>query len=81
MKNAMLLVLVLAGRSPWAQDGAAKPNVVLILADDLGSGDLGCYGGKTVATPHLDRLAREGVRLTDAYVTSPSCAPSVIGRR
>src|SRR5688572_18695227 len=55
---------------------ATRPNIVLILADDLGYGDLGCYGGKSVATPHLDRLAREGVRFTDAYVTSPSCAPS-----
>lgn len=53
-----------------------RPNIVLILADDLGYGDLGSYGGKTVPTPHLDRLAREGVRFTDAYVTSPSCAPS-----
>lgn len=55
---------------------ATRPNIVLILADDLGYGDLGSYGGKAVPTPHLDRLAREGVRFTDAYVTSPSCAPS-----
>ena len=55
---------------------ASRPNIVLILADDLGYGDLGSYGGKMVSTPHLDRLAQEGVRFTDAYVTSPSCAPS-----
>jgi len=55
---------------------ASRPNIVLVLADDLGYGDLGSYGGKMVPTPHLDRLAKEGVRFTDAYVTSPSCAPS-----
>ncbi len=55
---------------------AKRPNVVIILADDLGYGDLACYGGKDVPTPHLDRLAREGVRFTDGYVTCSSCAPS-----
>ncbi len=59
-----------------APAAALRPNVLLLLADDLGYGDLGCYGGKEVPTPHLDRLAREGVRLTDAYVTCPACAPS-----
>jgi uncharacterized sulfatase len=53
-----------------------RPNVVLILADDLGYGDLGCYGHPTFKTPVLDRLAREGARLTDFYVPVPYCAPS-----
>jgi arylsulfatase A-like enzyme len=73
MMRLILFVLLATGL------GAAtspRPNIVLLLADDLGYGDLGCYGGKDVPTPHLDRLAREGVRFTDAYVTSPSCAPS-----
>ncbi len=48
----------------------AKPNVLLILTDDQGWPTLGCYGGKIVPTPHLDRLAAEGARFTDAYVTS-----------
>jgi arylsulfatase A-like enzyme len=55
---------------------AAAPNIVVLLADDLGYGDLGCYGGQVVPTPRLDRLAREGVRFTDGYVTCPACAPS-----
>jgi arylsulfatase A-like enzyme len=52
------------------------PNVVLILADDLGYGDLGCYGSKTIVTPRLDRMAREGMRFTDFYVAAPFCSPS-----
>lgn len=51
-------------------------NVVLILADDLGYGDLGCYGSNIHHTPHLDRLAREGVRFTDHYSASPVCSPA-----
>jgi len=54
----------------------ARPNIVLILADDIGYGDLGCYGAKRVQTPHLDRLAREGRRFTDAHTTATSCTPS-----
>ncbi len=53
-----------------------KPNVILILADDLGYGDLGCFGGKIIPTPNIDRLAREGLRFTDAYAGSTVCAPS-----
>ncbi|MBC7365247.1 MAG: sulfatase-like hydrolase/transferase [Undibacterium sp.] len=53
-----------------------RPNIVVILADDLGYGDIASYGGKDVPTPQIDRLAREGVRFTDGYVTCSSCAPS-----
>jgi arylsulfatase B len=55
---------------------AARPNVVLIVADDLGYGELGCYGGKEIPTPHLDALAAGGVRFTSGYVTAPFCAAS-----
>ena len=55
---------------------ASKPNIVLILADDLGYGDLSCYGQKILATPHLDRLAAEGMRFTRHYAGSTVCAPS-----
>ncbi len=55
---------------------APRPNVVLILADDLGYGDLGCYGQKNFATPHLDRLASDGIRFTQHYAGSTVCAPS-----
>ncbi|MHC4199673.1 MAG: sulfatase-like hydrolase/transferase, partial [Planctomycetota bacterium] len=48
-----------------------KPNIVLINCDDLGYGDLGCYGSGVNATPHLDRMAAEGVRFTDFYMASP----------
>lgn len=56
-----------------------KPNLVMILADDFGYGDPGCYGGKLVPTPAIDSLAREGMRFTDGYVTAPVCAPSRCG--
>lgn len=58
---------------------AAPPNVVLIVSDDQGYRDLGCFGSDEVLTPHLDRLAREGVRLTDFYVAWPACTPSRAG--
>jgi arylsulfatase A len=55
---------------------AAPPNVILINCDDLGYGDLGCYGAKDIRTPHLDRMAAEGTRFTDFSVTSALCTPS-----
>lgn len=62
-----------------AAAAGARPrrlNVVLILADDLGYGDLGCYGSATHHSPHLDRLAKEGTRFTDHYSASPVCSPA-----
>lgn len=58
---------------------AAPPNIVIIYADDLGFGDLGCYGATTIKTPHLDRLAEKGLRFTAAYATSATCTPSRYG--
>jgi arylsulfatase A-like enzyme len=55
---------------------AAEPNVVLIFADDLGYGDLGCYGATKVQTPNIDKLAAEGRRFTDAHSASAVCTPS-----
>ncbi|MBY0506544.1 MAG: arylsulfatase [Bryobacteraceae bacterium] len=60
----------------WAQRGQRPPNIVFIMADDLGLGDLGCYGQKIIRTPNIDRLAREGVRFTQAYSGCTVCAPS-----
>ena len=56
--------------------GQRRPNIILIVADDLGRGDLGAYGQRFIRTPNLDRMAREGMRFTDAYAPSPVCAPS-----
>ncbi|MFT5223319.1 MAG: arylsulfatase A [Glaciecola sp.] len=53
-----------------------RPNIVLILADDLGWGELGCFGQEIISTPNLDRMAGEGVRFTDFYSAAPICAPS-----
>lgn len=65
----------LAGLVAGAQ-GRRPPNIVLIMADDLGIGDLGCYGQKQIRTPNIDRLAAEGLRFTDAYSGCTVCAPS-----
>ena len=57
---------------------AERPNFVVLLADDLGYGDLGVYGNTLIKTPHLDRMAAEGVRLTEFYTPAPSCSPARI---
>ena len=72
---APLLVAAAMAALVSAQDRRA-PNIVLIVADDLGYGDLGCYGQKVLRTPHIDRLAKEGLRFTDFYAGSTVCAPS-----
>ena len=73
---AAITALLLSPLAAYAQQGtAAKPNVVLIITDDVGYGDLGSYGAPDVKTPNIDRLAREGMRLTDFYA-APSCSPT-----
>jgi len=71
------------GRMPWSATASAaipsQPNVVLIYCDDLGYGDLGCYGSKAIATPNIDKLAQSGVRMTDYYACNAVCAPSRAG--
>ncbi len=64
------------GTDAAATAPAAKPNIVLIMSDDLGYGDLGCYGATRVKTPNLDRLAADGLRFTDAHATASTCTPS-----
>jgi arylsulfatase A-like enzyme len=71
---AILLSATLATPRPAA--GAGPPNVVLILADDLGYGDLGCYGCRDIKTPNIDRLASQGVRFTNFYANGPECTPT-----
>jgi len=70
---AAFIAATLAGN--WAH-AAAKPNILLMFLDNVGYGDLGCYGNRDAITPRMDRLAREGVRCMDFYVASPSCSPS-----
>jgi arylsulfatase A-like enzyme len=67
---------VLAFVASGVTQAADRPNIIFIVADDLGYGELGCYGGKDVPTPHIDSLARNGVRFTNGYVTAPFCAAS-----
>ena len=57
-------------------DSDTKPNIIFIMADDLGYGDLGCYGQQEIQTPHLDKLAENGLKLTNFYSGSPVCAPA-----
>lgn len=75
MKNALFF---LAASIVWLTGAGAaeKPNIVFILADDLGFRELGCYGQEKIQTPRIDQLAREGMKFTRAYSGSPVCAPS-----
>ncbi len=70
------LVLLLLAAPAAAQAETRPPNVVFVLADDLGYGELGCFGQQKIATPRLDALAKDGLRLTRHYSGSPVCAPS-----
>ena len=77
---ALALVAIATPGLAFADDTTPRiPNVVIILADDLGYGDLACYGNKTVPTPHIDSLARNGILCTDGYVTAAVCSPSRAG--
>ena len=69
----LLLALSLLLASPSL---AAKPNIIILFADDLGYGDLGCYGSPVIRTPNLDRMAAEGLRFTDFYSAAEVCTPS-----
>ena len=80
----LLLILLVVVLSHFATRAAAdelvdRPNFVVIFCDDLGWGDLGCYGHPTIATPNLDRMAAEGTRLTQFYVAASVCTPSRAG--
>lgn len=78
----MLFMIGLAGMLTMVSPKAASartPNVILLLADDLGSGELGFQGNTEIPTPHIDSIAKNGVRFTQAYVTAPNCSPSRAG--
>jgi arylsulfatase A-like enzyme len=84
MKSRTLLAFLLAGsllltcsaHLPGAESPAARPNVIVLLVDDLGWGDVSCLNNGAVKTPHIDRLAQTGVTFTSGYVTAPLCGPS-----
>jgi len=73
----LLVLAAMWGSTP--SRAAERPNVLIILCDDLGYGDLACYGNETIQTPHLDELAAQGLRLTDCYSASPLCSPARAG--
>lgn len=76
----MCLLLIVASALAATEAGAAdRPNIILILVDDLGYGELGFQGNAQIPTPHVDSLARHGVRMTDGYVTASYCSPSRAG--
>ena len=74
--KAILSAFAVLASTVGAATAAERPNLIWIMADDLGYGDLGCYGQKVIATPHLDRMAREGLRFTQFYAGATVCAPS-----
>lgn len=78
MKTLLLLAAVMSFTA-FSKSEERLPNFVIVLADDLGYGDLGCYGNETVHTPHLDRFAAEGLKFTDYYAPAPNCSPSRAG--
>lgn len=70
------LAVCVCARNLVGGDEGRPPNIIFIMADDLGYGDLGCYGQRKIATPNIDRLASEGMRFTQAYAGGPVCTPS-----
>ncbi len=74
-----VLGLMALGQAHAADNNLAKPNIVILLADDLGYGELGCQGNTEIPTPHIDSIAANGVRFTNGYVTAPFCSASRAG--
>ena len=59
--------------------GAPRPKIIFVLVDDMGYADLGCMGSPDIKTPHIDRIAKEGVKFTDFYANAPVCTPTRCG--
>ncbi len=79
LEGTVLMGLCVTAIPGWAQKSetptTTKPNIIYIMCDDMGYGDLGCYGQKYISTPHIDNMASEGMRFTQAYAGSPVSAP------
>ncbi|CAN5833952.1 N-acetylgalactosamine-6-sulfatase [soil metagenome] len=73
---ACFAVLIVSGATALADD---RPNIIVLFADDLGYGELGCQGNPQIPTPHIDSIAEAGVRFTNGYVSAPNCSPSRAG--
>jgi arylsulfatase A-like enzyme len=78
VKSGFVLLAIVAC-APGAQAQSARPNIVVIMMDDLGYGDIGSYGVPDAQTPNIDRLAREGVKMTDFYANGANCSPTRAG--
>jgi arylsulfatase A-like enzyme len=76
---AIALTVALVACSAVARAADRPPNVIIILADDQGYNDVGCYGSPLIKTPRLDRMARAGTRFTDWYAPAPVCSPTRAG--
>lgn len=77
--GAGLATVAIPGVLTTAFAADRKPNIILIVADDLGYGELGCQGGKDIPTPHIDSIAKNGIRFTNGYVSCPVCSPTRAG--
>ena len=79
MKNLLLIIAAIVPtlwHTARSQAEPARPNVILMMADDLGYDDLSCYGSKRIESPVLDKMAREGIKLTSFYAGASVCSPS-----
>ncbi|XP_042644189.1 steryl-sulfatase isoform X4 [Tyto alba] len=76
MRHLLFLIICQCATNSVKTHSASNPSVILLMADDLGIGDLGCYGNRTLRTPNIDKLAEEGVTLTQHIAASPLCTPS-----
>ncbi len=78
LKETLAFILIMLSNASFANENTdeKKPNIIFIMADDLGYGDLGCYGQEKIKTPNIDKLAEEGMRFTQAYAGGPVCTPS-----
>lgn len=76
MKKILLCLLVLTLQHPVVMAQAKRPNIIFIFADDLGYGEIGCYGQQKIETPQIDKMAAAGIRFTRFYSGSTVCAPA-----
>ncbi len=80
LRTLLVVAIAVLPVLAWSQeDNNPQPNIVLIITDDVGYGDIGSYGAPDVRTPNIDGLARDGVRLTDFYANGPTCSPTRTG--